>query len=416
MTLMTSKTVEKFSMKNVSDYLVAKSYTSGTKQSQYSILTDLYEIVVIHDINENFNQIMVRLNQGKSQKTADMRISVVRNFLIFQNGLSPVITQKTPSVLSFEETKIEFKTTLLKFVNQLRIEQANNEVDQIVSFYIREGKQLTDLFGYLPESVLLKTISARFNKKKIDSEFVTKLVKQFFPNPETKKTWLDLPQKGEFLEFVKKTQNVQTMTKDQILKKYPNIDPLRIEVLKSIPKKDPKYVWLKGERDFITVAMLLNENLFISGSAGLGKSSMLLQWCFEESVPYVRTSCNYSADPQDNYFEQGFNGTRVEYVMISLGLSFIYACMIGACLNSQEEINSSNEATMIGMHSATDSIKSLNTKMGDLELNEGCKLLVAGSGNIGYGQGELTPALQSRLIPFEKLTPSDDFILKNIWI
>ena len=102
--------------------------------------------------------------------------------------------------------------------------------------------------------------------------------------------------------------------------------------------------------------------------------------------------------------------------MISLGLSFIYACMIGACLNSQEEINSSNEATMIGMHSATDSIKSLNTKMGDLELNEGCKLLVAGSGNIGYGQGELTPALQSRLIPFEKLTPSDDFILNNIWI
>ena len=117
-----------------------------------------------------------------------------------------------------------------------------------MSFYIREGKQLTDLFGYLPESVLLKTISARFNKKKIDSEFVTKLVKQFFPNPETKKTWLDLPQKGEFLEFVKKTQNVQTMTKDQILKKYPNIDPLRIEVEKSIPKKDPKYIWLKGER------------------------------------------------------------------------------------------------------------------------------------------------------------------------
>ena len=345
-----------------------------------------------------------------------MRISVVRNFLIFQNGLSPVITQKTPSVLTFEETKNEFKTTLLKFVNQLRIDQSKNEVDQIVSFYIREGKQLTDLFGYLPESVLLKTISARFNKKKIDSEFVTKLVKQFFPNPETKKTWLDLPQKGEFLEFVKKTQNVQTMTKDQILKKYPNIDPLRIEVEKSIPKKDPKYIWLKGERDFITVAMLLNENLFITGSAGLGKSSMLLQWCFEESVPYVRTSCNYSADPQDNYFEQGFNGTRVEYVMISLGLSFIYACMIGACLNSQEEINSSNEATMIGMHSATDSIKSLNTKMGDLELNEGCKLLVAGSGNIGYGQGELTPALQSRLIPFEKLTPSDDFILNNIWI
>ncbi len=412
-----TQTVQKFTMKNVSDYLVSKGYTPETKQSQYSILTDLYTAVVLHDINETFVQVMDRLNIGKSQNSAKMRISVVRNFINFQMGLTTTTAQNYSSAnpKNFEDTKKEFKRTLLKFVNQLRKEQQSDNVDKIVSFYIREGKQLTDLFGYLPESVLLKTISARFNKKPMDSEFVEQLVKQFFPNPETKKTWLDLPQKGEFLEFVKKFHKVQTMTKDQILAKYPNIDPKTIEPQKAIPQKDPKYVWLKGERDFITVAMLLNENLFITGSAGLGKSTMLKQFCYEEKIPYVRTSCNYSADPQDNYFDQSFNGTRVEYIMISMGLSFIYANMVGACLNSQEEINSSNEATMIGMHSATDSIKSLDTKMGSLELNEGCKLLIAGSGNIGYGQGDLTPALQSRLIPFEKLTPTDDFILENIW-
>ena len=414
---MSTQIISKFSAKDIVDYMDLKGYKPETRKSQYSVLSELYDMVVIRDIEENFNTMIQRLNIGKSQSNCQTRSSIIKNFLIYQNGLSLSPAQNFSSAKnqSFEDTKLEFKKTLLKFVNQLRAEQKINNVEKLVSFYIREGKQLCDLFGYLPESVLLKTISARFNKKEIDSIFVEKLVSQFFPNPETKKTWLDLPKKGEFLEFIKKSQNVQTMTKDQILAKYPNIDPKTIQPEKAIPQKDPKYVWLKGERDFITVAMLLNENLFITGSAGLGKSTMLKQFCYEEKIPYVRTSCNYSADPQDNYFDQSFNGTRVEYIMISMGLSFIYSNMIGACLNSQEEINSSNEATMIGMHSATDSIKSLDTKMGSLELNEGCRLLIAGSGNIGYGQGELTPALQSRLIPFEKLTPTNEFILENIW-
>lgn len=419
----TKSQVQKFKMQDISQYLTtvrsAKTgleLTEATKQSQYSILSDLYNTVVIYDIKEDYEKIMTRLNMGKSQNTAKNRNSVVKTFLLYMNNQSASIAQNFSSAnKTFDESRNEFKTTLLKFVNKLRQEQKMNNVDKIISFFIREGKQLHDLFGYMSEKELLETIPERFNKKPQDYEFVKDLVSQFFPNP-SKKTFLEIPQKGKFLEFIQANHKTTTMTRSEIATKYPNIDMAMIEPQRAIPQDDPKYEWIGSERNWITVAMLMNENLFITGSAGLGKSSMLKQFCYEEKIPYVRTSCNYSADPQDNYFEQTFNGTKVEYIAISMGLSFIYANMIGACLNSQEEINSSNEATMIGMHSATDSIKSLNTKMGELALFNKSKLLIAGSGNVGYGQGELTPALQSRLIPFTKQIPTDKFILEKIWI
>jgi hypothetical protein len=404
-------------MKNVSDYMVYKGYTPETKKSQYSVLSELYDMVVIRDIQENFSTMLQRLNIGKSQSNCQTRTSIIKNFLIYQNGFSTNPAQISHNgSKSLEDTKKEFKANLIKFVRQLHKHQKANEVNQLVSFYTREGKQLYDYFDYIAESVLLDTISARFNKKQSDQKFVSELVKQFFPNP-SQKVWIDLPTKGEFLNFVKKSNpKMVLMSKADIIAKYPEIDPNCLKVEDYIPKHDPQYVWLKGERDMITASMLLNESLFITGVAGIGKSSMLAQWCYEEKCPYIRTACNYSAEPQDNYFKQKFDGVRSSYIMINMGLSFIISCMYGICMNSQEEINSSNEQSMIAMHSATDSIKSLSTEIGTLELNEGCKMLIAGSGNIGYGQGDLTPALHSRLMPMDKIEPSDKFILENIWV
>lgn len=410
-----SNIIQKFTMKNVSDYMVYKGYTPETKKSQYSVLSELYDMVVIRDIQENFSTMLQRLNIGKTPSNCLTRTSIIKNFLIYQNGFSTNPAQISHNgSKSLEDTKKEFKANLIKFVRQLHQHQKANEVNQLVSFYTREGKQLYDYFDYIAESVLLDTISARFNKKQSDQKFVSELVKQFFPNP-SQKVWIDLPTKGEFLNFVKKSNPV-LMSKADIIAKYPEIDPNCLKVQDYIPKHDPQYVWLKGERDMITASMLLNESLFITGVAGIGKSSMLAQWCYEEKCPYIRTACNYSAEPQDNYFKQKFDGVRSSYIMINMGLSFIISCMYGICMNSQEEINSSNEQSMIAMHSATDSIKSLSTEIGTLELNQGCKMLIAGSGNIGYGQGDLTPALHSRLMPMDKIEPSDKFILENIWV
>ena len=161
---------------------------------------------------------------------------------------------------------------------------------------------------------------------------------------------------------------------------------------------------------------MLNENLWITGKAGLGKSSMLIQFAYEEKIPYIRTACNYEADPTDNFYDQSFDGSKVVYHAQAIGKAFLIASMYGAVIEVQEELNSANEATMITLHSCTDSIRSMETKIGNLTLPTGVKCLIAGTGNVGYkGTSDLTPALQSRLLPIVKDQPTKKFILENIW-
>lgn len=410
--------MEKFQYAKIDEYLQSKSYTVGTNQSQRSVLTELYNIVNVYNItNESLEKILTgRMNGTKSANTCKMIKSVTSQFCIFLNGQSVSTVQTTKSVTTntYQESKDDFKLNLLKIVKEIRSQQKESNIDKITSFYIREGKQLLNIFGYLSEIVLLNTITARFNKKPSDVEVVKGIISKIIPNPSGK-TFLELPKKGEFIKFVLE-QGAKIISKADIIEQNPRIDPSSLNYEDYIPKVDPEYIWLPNERELIATLTLLNENLWVTGSAGLGKSSMLLQFAYEEQIPIVRTGCNYEADPSDQFYEQGFDGTRVNFTLQNVGKAFYFANMVGVSMEIEEELNSSNEATMIILHSATDDIKSLDTKIGKIELNQGVKCLIAGTGNIGYkGTSDLTPALASRLIPYEKNEPTDAFILKNIW-
>ena len=159
-----------------------------------------------------------------------------------------------------------------------------------------------------------------------------------------------------------------------------------------------------------------NQNLFITGSAGLGKSTMIQQFAHDEKIIYIRVGCDYESDPSELYFTPSFENNRVIYHVQSVGQAFTLANQTGSAIIELAEINSSNEATMIALHSATDDIKSLDTVIGKIALNEGVKVLIVGTGNLGYkGTRSLTQALASRMIPFEKQEPTEKFILEKIW-
>ena len=425
--------MEKFAYSEIDNFFKSKSYTAQTEQSYRSTLTELYNIVNVYGISESIESMLTtRMFMGKSPANIKRIRSVVESFVTFTSGNSTQITQNSEKFVkselpkkeqqiakipTFEELKQQFAKNVLKISREIKNRQNNESsdpVDKMVSFYIREGKQLLKLYGFLSEKQLLDTIHARFNKKPSDVETVKGIISDIIPTP-SQKTLLELPQKGKFLEYIK-AHGTTTETKTQILEQYPDIDPNSLNVEDSIPKEDPKYIWLKGERDIICALLLHNENLWVTGSAGLGKSTMLLQFAYEEQIPIVRTGCNYEADPSDQFYEQGFNGHKVIFQAQNIGKSFLFSRMIGASIEVEEELNSSNEGTMIILHSATDDIKSLDTKIGKIHLQNNCKCLIAGTGNIGYkGTSDLTPALQSRLIPMEKQEPTEKFILENIW-
>jgi hypothetical protein len=417
---MTTSQIQKFRMVNVTEYMVSKGYTPETKKSQYSVLSELYNLVVVCEIQENFTQIMTRLNLGKSQKNCQTRSSIIKNFLIYQNGLSltPAQNFSSAKTQTFEEAKADFKEKLYAFVEAIGKAQdpLNPTINKVVSMYLREGKQLVSMFGYLSEKQLMETAIQRFNAKAQDVEKVREILSISFGELSTKK-WLDLPKQGEFMDWLKSTQTPDLKNLEYMEKQFPEVKKESYKPENNMVFFDPKYIWVnQEEREIILVCLMLNENLWITGKAGLGKSSMLIQFCYEEKIPYIRTACNYEADPTDNFYDQSFDGSKVVYHAQAIGKAFLIASIYGAVIAVQEELNSANEATMITLHSCTDSIRSMETKIGNLSLPQGVKCLIAGTGNIGYkGTSDLTPALQSRLLPIVKDQPTKKFILENIW-
>jgi len=99
-----TQTVQKFSIRDISEYFLTKSHLSeNTKQSQYSVLTDLHEIVVLYDIDESLDTIlksrMIQKKNGgtKSLTTQKNQASVCREFLLFLNGSSTSTAQNFSS-------------------------------------------------------------------------------------------------------------------------------------------------------------------------------------------------------------------------------------------------------------------------------------------------------------------------------
>ena len=415
-----SQIVEKFRMVNVTEYMVSKGYQPETKKSQYSVLSELYNLVVVCEVQEDLTQIMTRLNLGKSQKNCQTRSSIIKNFLIYQSGLSltPAQNFSSAKTQTFEDAKQDFKEKLYAFVEAIGKAQdpLNPTINKVVSMYLREGKQLVSMFGYLSEKQLMETAIQRFNAKAQDVEKVREILSISFGELSTKK-WLDLPKQGEFMDWLKSTQTPDLKNLEYMEKQFPEVKKESYKPENNLVFFDPKYVWVnQEEREIILVCLMLNENLWITGKAGLGKSSMLIQFCYEEKIPYIRTACNYEADPTDNFYDQSFDGSKVVYHAQAIGKAFLIASIYGAVIAVQEELNSANEATMITLHSCTDSIRSMETKIGNLSLPQGVKCLIAGTGNIGYkGTSDLTPALQSRLLPIVKDQPTKKFILENIW-
>lgn len=215
--------------------------------------------------------------------------------------------------------------------------------------------------------------------------------------------------KGKFLEVIRKTAKLCTEIN-------PMIHSSCLDIEQHIIKKNPNYTYLEGERALICGALLSGTNIFMYGDAGLGKSTAVRQFCYEEGIPCVRQGANSEAQTDDLFYQKTFENNEVKYILQGWGLAQHITNVYGACVFIRDEQNADNESTMIGVHSVTDDIREMHTELGIMSINEGCKLLYWATGNIGYaGVNSLTPAFRSRFLSVKKQRPADEFTLANIW-
>ena len=214
---------------------------------------------------------------------------------------------------------------------------------------------------------------------------------------------------GRALEIIQKEAD----TTDKAMST--KIDPESLKVEPNIPQSG-NYIWLENERAMISSLLSQNMNVFVHGSAGLGKSSMANQYGFEEGMAVIRVGGNSEAIPDDLLYEKSLNDSKITYFAQGFMQAIEIANRVGACILVLEELNLNPETVQTSMHSLMDDIKSQMTKIGKLELRKNCKLLIFATGNLGYaGVEELTPALESRMFFYQKKRPTKEFVFANIW-
>jgi hypothetical protein len=182
--------------------------------------------------------------------------------------------------------------------------------------------------------------------------------------------------------------------------------------------RNPKYTFLKNEEHFIQEALLRNQAIWTFGGAGGGKSTMYQQYAYQQGIAIVRIGCSMDLDKEDLIYSKTIDlEGNVKYELSGIGLGFALANWLGACIVVLDEMNTLSQYVQKNLNSFTDDLKFADVNgLGRIQLNEGCKLLIVGTGNIGYsGVNDLNPELRSRCFPYKKQQANDDFIIDTIW-
>ncbi|MEO2056937.1 MAG: AAA family ATPase [Flavobacteriaceae bacterium] len=182
--------------------------------------------------------------------------------------------------------------------------------------------------------------------------------------------------------------------------------------------RNPKYTFLDNEEYFIQESLLRNQAIWTFGGAGGGKSTMYQQYAYQQGIAIVRIGCSMDLDKEDLIYSKTIDlDGNVKYELSGIGLGFALANWLGCAIVILDEMNTLSQYVQKNLNSYTDDLKFADVNgLGRIQLNEGCKLLIVGTGNIGYsGVQDINPELRSRCFPYKKQQASDDFIIDTIW-
>lgn len=238
------------------------------------------------------------------------------------------------------------------------------------------------------------------------------------------------PAKQEVRTIVKEEPQIRKDVKNVIIKDIltqvqeeaklnePDFDKISKFTYEQFIPKNPKYSFLKGEEYLIQEAILQNESIWTFGGAGGGKSTMYQQYAYEQGIAIVRIGCSMDLDKEDLVYSKtiDLNG-NVKYELSGIGLGFALANWHGIAIVVLDEMNTLSQYVQKNLNSFTDDLKFADVNgLGRIQLNDGCKLLIVGTGNVNYsGTNDLNPELRSRCFPHKKQQASDDFIIDTIW-
>mgnify|MGYP006137899615 FL=1 len=213
-------------------------------------------------------------------------------------------------------------------------------------------------------------------------------------------------------------KDIMTQIQKEATMNKPDFEKISKFSYEQFVPRNPKYTFLEGEEYFIQEALIRNQAIWTFGGAGGGKSTMYQQYAYQQGIAIVRIGCSMDLDKEDLIYSKTIDlEGNVKYELSGIGLGFALANWLGCAIVILDEMNTLSQYVQKNLNSFTDDLKFADVNgLGRIQLNEGCKLLIVGTGNIGYsGVQDLNPELRSRCFPYKKQQASDDFIIDTIW-
>ena len=241
---------------------------------------------------------------------------------------------------------------------------------------------------------------------------------EFLKNP--KQTATIVPKEPQIRKDIKSViiKDVMTKIQEEAKMNEPDFDKISKFTYEQYIPKNPEYTFLKGEEYFIQESLLRNQAIWTFGGAGGGKSTLYQQYAYQNGMAVVRIGCSMDLDKEDLIYNKTIDlDGHIKYELCGIGLGFALANWLGCAIVILDEMNALSQYVQKNLNSYTDDLKFADVNgLGRIQLNEGCKLLIVGTGNVGYsGTNDLNPELRSRFFPYEKIQASDDFIIDTIW-
>lgn len=167
---------------------------------------------------------------------------------------------------------------------------------------------------------------------------------------------------------------------------------------KNIPTKSREYFEQKNEEKMLRICGDLQKHTILSGSAGSGKTELVIKYAHDEKIPVFKMSCSSDVRMDDLIGAKTIsNNGDIKFQAGMLLKAVLTANKEGKAIILLDEINTLAEKVQKNINGLADGTGFIDLPFGRIAINKGVQFLIMGTMNLSYsGTNPLNPELKDR--------------------
>jgi len=351
--------MNKITSQAIEQYIENKNFSSKkTAQPYTSVLTNFSKIVDMVGDSETVDQLFQRFIIGKSASSTKFAKSVIYDFV----NKSQNQDIKDDFIATRDNTKVSSGTIA-------QDEESLRQAQELAKIQADELRKTQEEAQKKAEELEAKKIQ----EAKIKAE-------------------LEAQRKQELRD-----QRIKARTEGFISEDFPAYIE-QFDYMKNIPNKAREYFAQGSEQNMLKLCADMGKHTILSGSAGSGKTEVIIKYAHENQIPIFKMSCSSDVRMDDLIGSKTIDSDgSIKFQAGMLLKAVLTANKHGKAIILLDEINTLAEKVQKNINGLADGTGFIDLPMGRIAINQGVQFLIAGTMNLSYaGTNPLNPELKDR--------------------